>query len=205
MDLSDKQAQLERQVERGSLFTHSSISEQYAKLNELSVFLYSLIDILIKKGITPSAEIEEVVVQVRREMDGKGELLTPRIALRHDPSDEAEFIPVNCNERIPICHAVCCKLDFALTATEVEEGKVKWDLGRPYFIRKRENACCTHLNTETSGCSVYEHRPGVCRVYSCANDTRIWKDFERMELNHEWIEASLSGTSPKFRQHPMMG
>jgi hypothetical protein len=32
----------------------------------------------------------------------------------------------------------------------------------------------------------------VCRGYSCANDPRIWKDFERMELNAEWITANLS-------------
>jgi hypothetical protein len=45
---------------------------------------------------------------------------------------------------------------------------------------------------------VYADRPGVCRHYSCANDERIWKDFENMELNHEWLDANL-GDAPRIR------
>ena len=32
----------------------------------------------------------------------------------------------------------------------------------------------------------------MCRRYSCAGDTRIWKDFEAMELNEEWIREHLA-------------
>ena len=37
----------------------------------------------------------------------------------------------------------------------------------------------------------YENRPSVCKKYSCANDKRIWKDFEKMEIDREWIDENL--------------
>jgi Fe-S-cluster containining protein len=40
-------------------------------------------------------------------------------------------------------------------------------------------------------CSLYESRPSVCKKYSCANDARIWTDFERMILNDKWLEENL--------------
>jgi hypothetical protein len=57
---------------------------------------------------------------------------------------------VNCEERLHICKAACCQLDFALSVEEVESGKVKWDLGRPYFIRQDATSChYSHLNPST--------------------------------------------------------
>ncbi len=40
---------------------------------------------------------------------------------------------------------------------------------------------------------MYEARPSTCKGYSCATDARIWKDFEKMELNTEWLSENLSG------------
>jgi hypothetical protein len=46
---------------------------------------------------------------------------------------------------------------------------------------------------------VYEDRPQVCRAYTCAGDERIWKDFDNMVLNEEF----LNGRSPqRFRFNP---
>ena len=41
------------------------------------------------------------------------------------------------------------------------------------------------------GCQIYEQRPNPCRMYSCEHDDRIWKDFDAMELNDEWIAEYL--------------
>jgi Fe-S-cluster containining protein len=117
---------------------------------------------------------------------------------RSEEVQQAE-VKVNCGERMPICHSICCKLDFPLTAEEIESGKVRWDLGRPYHIRHGEDGHCVHRNQESGFCGVYEDRPGICRTYSCAGDARIWKDFEKMELNAEWLEEHLKG-----RDQPQM-
>ena len=42
---------------------------------------------------------------------------------------------------------------------------------------------------------IYDDRPSPCRQYSCVGDDRIWKDFDAMELNQEWIDDRL-GTGP---------
>jgi hypothetical protein len=47
-----------------------------------------------------------------------------------------------------------------------------------------------HNDRRTGGCTVYADRPAICRRWSCANDARIWKDFERMELNVAWLSTN---------------
>lgn len=123
----------------------------------------------------------------------------PGIAFRVDPAGQQEtVVEVDCEARMPICHAVCCKLNFALTPPEVESGTVKWDLGFPYLIRHEANGYCTHCDMGNGRCAVYDGRPGVCRRYSCANDPRIWSDFEAMELNEDWIREHLGNQSRIF-------
>jgi hypothetical protein len=90
---------------------------------------------------------------------------------------------------MPICQAVCCKLEFALTREEVLAGRVQWDLAHPFFVDRAANGYCVHNDRRTGGCMVYADRPSICRRWSCANDPRIWTDFERMELNVDFLSA----------------
>jgi Fe-S-cluster containining protein len=194
---------LERQVGRGSLFTHTALSRHSARINEIESFLFAIIDVLTNKGITPSDDLKKAVEEVRKEMMDKGELSNPGLSIRVDDNLNTEFIPVNCNERMHICKAVCCQLTFALSVEEIEVGKVRWDLGNPYMIRQEKNCYCTHINKENKRCDIYEHRPSVCKKYSCAADGRIWTNFEKMELNSEWINANIKESKPHFIRAPM--
>jgi Fe-S-cluster containining protein len=190
---------LERQVERSSFFTHTALGRTAMRLGEVESFVYGLTDLLLAKGVLSSDEVTAAVQDVRQEVASKGEIPEPGVALRIDEPEAAQrpVVQVNCAARMHICHAICCQLDFALTSAEVESGKVKWDLGRPYFIRHEAHGFCTHNDRRTGGCSVYADRPVVCRSYSCANDTRIWKDFDKMELNVEWLTENLKARSPR--------
>lgn len=185
--------ELQRQVERASLFTHTALGESFSRTSEGRAFLYGLADVLLAKGYVNETELTAAVDNVRAELTQRGELSGPGVMVRIDTEDGSgeQTIEVDCSARMHICKAVCCRLDFALTVPEVESGKVKWDLGRPYFIRHSANGCCTHQDLKGGSCSVYADRPGVCKRYSCAKDTRIWKNFEQMELNTEWIEQHL--------------
>jgi Fe-S-cluster containining protein len=192
--------ELERQVERGSFFTHTAIGHTALRLGEVESFVYGMIDVLMTKGVVAADELKAAAEKVRKELVDRGDVPHVGVALRVDEIDEAEpaqptFVPVNCAERMHICHAVCCQLDFALSQEEVEAGQVKWDLGRPYYIRHGANGFCVHNDRQTGCCGVYEHRPAVCKGYSCAHDRRIWKDFENMELNVEWLTEHFTGDS----------
>ena len=182
---------LEDQVLRGNLFTHTAIGKQAERINEVESFVYGLIDVLIEKGKIQQDELADVTAKVRQEMYEKGEAAHAGVQLRIDAKKDTVFTPVNCDERMHICHGICCKLNFALSPEEVESGKIKWDLGQPYHIRHKKSGFCTHLDENKRCCSIYDDRPKVCRKYSCAGDTRIWKDFEKMELNTQWIENNL--------------
>jgi Fe-S-cluster containining protein len=186
---------LDHQMERASLFTHTALSRCSMRVNEVESFTYGLLDILLEKGVVTPDEIKIKVEKVQEEAMASGDSAGPGLALRIDGPDAAvqPDVIVNCAERMPICHSICCKLDFPLTAEEIECGKVRWDLGRPYHIRHGEDGHCVHRNQESGFCGVYENRPGICRTYSCAHDTRIWKDFKNMELNKEWLEQHLQG------------
>jgi Fe-S-cluster containining protein len=100
--------------------------------------------------------------------------------------------------RIHVCKAVCCRLAVTLSGPEVEAGKLRWDLGRPYRLRRDADGQCAHLARETATCGVYDDRPLPCRQYTRATDARIWSGFESMELNHAWLDAHLKTDEPEL-------
>jgi Fe-S-cluster containining protein len=197
----DSLHRLERQVERASFYTHTAIGQNAIRLGDVEGFVFGLIDVLVEKRLVTVEEVEAAIEKVKTEMAEKDDYPSANVAMRIDPesAEETPFVPVNCAERMHICKAICCKLHFALSQEEIESGKVKWDLGQPYYIRQETNGFCAHNDRQTGGCSIYSDRPRICRTYSCANDERIWKDFENVEFNHEWLEANLNNPSqPHF-------
>ena len=197
--------EIERQVERSGFFTHSSFSNQAERINEIESFLYGLIDSLIEKRILDKGEFEETVKMVRDEILTKKEHLHAGIAISVDGNDkEANYPPINCEERIHLCKAACCRLHFALTVNEIENGKAKWDLGQPYFIRQSKDGYCTHIHGGKHQCTIYNDRPKICRKYTCADDKRIWTDFEKMELNSDWLDTNLGERKLKMQEIYML-
>jgi Fe-S-cluster containining protein len=198
--------ELARQVERASLFNHASLDRVATRASGIESQLHELVELLRQKGIVAGTELAAPVPEAPGEPDGPavGEEPTPAaaqwpsFALRTDGPAAKPAREVNCAERMHVCHAVCCKLSFALSAQEVDAGKVRFDVGFPYMIRHDSDGSCTHNDRSTGFCGVYADRPGVCRHYSCADDERIWKDFDGMELNHEWLDANL-GDAPRIR------
>jgi Fe-S-cluster containining protein len=199
--------ELALQVERASLFNHASLDRVATRASGIESKLDELVDLLREKGIVTGTELAAPAPETPGEPDdpAAGEeppapapAQWPSFALRAGGATARPAQQVNCAERMHVCHAVCCKLSFALSAEEVDAGKVRFDVGFPYMIRHDSDGYCTHNDRSTGSCGVYADRPGVCRHYSCANDERIWKDFENMELNHEWLHANL-GDAPRIR------
>ncbi len=188
----DELRELERQVERGNLFAHTVFTEQATRANQTEAVVNGLIDLLVRLDVVQAEDVVAAVETTRKEIADAGRHATLDVAIRVD--GEAPPVPaeaIDCEARIPYCKAVCCRLRFALTVEEIESGPVKWDLGRPYFNRHGANGYCHQMDDETFGCNVYDERPLVCRQYSCAGDTRIWKDFDAMEINQEWIDGHV--------------
>ena len=196
--MADELRDLERQVERGNLFAHTALGEQALRVNESEAILNGLVDYLVEQGHVDSDGLLAKVESARAEVAANRDVAGTGVALRVDAeAGSRPWRAVNCEERLPICQAACCRLRFALSADEVESGQLRWDLGQPYFNRQRDGYC--HCNDPaTRACTIYDERPSVCRAYSCADDPRIWKDFDAMELNHEWIEAHCGSAELSF-------
>lgn len=195
---------LDRQAERGAFYVQETFSRFADKINEIQAVLQVVMDALIQHGVLEPAKTSHLIDEVFQKISQNKEGLHPEIALRVD-QENVQIELVNCEERLHICKAVCCKMDFALSTQEVESGKIKWDLGRPYFIRREKEGYCTHIAHQQKCCTIYNDRPLSCRSYSCANDPRIWKDFEKMELNEEGIKKNLADKKVRLRATSALG
>lgn len=188
--MPDRLEELEAQIERGNLFAHSALTEQAARINEAAAVVNGLVGLLVGQGLIQGDELIKVVDSVREQTEKAGQHANLGIAVRRDEPVQEEP-PIDCAARIHVCKAACCRLHFALSVEEIENGPLKWELGHPYFNRHNTNGYCHQWE---GGCQIYDERPSVCRLYTCRDDDRIWKDFDAMELNHEFIDANLSGT-----------
>lgn len=194
-------AELERQVERGSMFTQAVFQKSFSRLSTVEAMVHELLSVLEEKGVVSADDLPgAAAIAAQEEAREAAEpepkdptMRWPAIAIRVEPTEPAQLEPVDCDARMSICHAVCCKLKFALSNDEIEQGLVKWDIGHPYIIRQNSDGYCCHNDAGSGGCTIYNDRPNLCRRYSCRGDKRIWKDFDNMVLNQPWIDEHISG------------
>ena len=184
---------IQKDLSSGLLYTHSRINANTSKTLESTSFLYALIELLIEKGILTTEELDERKRQVAERLVKK--FVDSGLGLMYqDPEfDKYTFdheADVDCESRLDVCKAVCCKLPFALSKQDVEEGIIRWEFGRPYLIAHEDDGYCVHLDRNTYKCTVREHRTVPCRGFDCRNNKRwhVWDDYEKKILNPELEE-----------------
>jgi Fe-S-cluster containining protein len=181
-------------VRRGFLRSSLLLDEARADLVALAKGIDAVVGLLVDKGLVAREEIEDALAKAapaavepllaegrrgRVQLDDGGDKYTA-------PNAE-----VDCAARIPHCKAACCALQVPLGAGDLEEGHLRWQLDRPYLLRKADDGRCEHQDRKTGFCGDYDHRPRHCRAYSCATDTRIWRDFDKMIPNEKGLRALL--------------
>jgi Fe-S-cluster containining protein len=175
---------IESRVAKGLRVAVDVGSKAHAAAQTLGIDLYALIELLIAKGVVHLHEFEERKKALAPELEASAF----KVEQAHDEDkyniDPTRLPSINCAERMHLCRGHCCRLVFGLTASDLAEGVVRWEYGRPYRIRHRaEDDRCVHQDPEDLHCTVYENRPAICRTYSCIEDKRIWLDFEKMIPN----------------------
>jgi hypothetical protein len=191
--------QFRQEVAEGLLYVHSRANANTSKLLEVASFSYALMELLMERGLISIEELDERKRVVGERLLEKFTEKGMGVALTKDGTDKyacQSTVAIDCENRIPLCRAACCRLRFALTLQDVEEGRVKWDLGRPYMIRHDPDGYCHHLDRQRQGCGIYEQRPVVCRGYDCRKDTRIWADFEIRVVSPELENLFPKGEAP---------
>jgi Fe-S-cluster containining protein len=183
-------SKIHKDLSSGLLYTHSRINANTTKNLEAASFLYALIELLNEKGLLTIEELDERKKQVAERLVKR--FIESGLGLMYqDPEyDKYAFdkeADVDCESRLEICKAICCKLPFALSKQDVEEGTIRWEFGRPYLIAHGDDGYCVHLNRNTYKCTVREHRTVPCRGFDCRDNEkwRIWLDYEKKILSPE--------------------
>jgi hypothetical protein len=144
------------------------------------------------KGLITFEELDDRQQVVRKRLVKKfAEQGMGVVVLQDFKQDKYKFkeeVEIDCNSRVHLCEAACCKLDLALSMQDIQEGIVKWELGRPYMIARDADGYCRHLDRTCKRCAVWPHRPIPCRGNTCRNDSRIWLDFDKRIVNPNLCE-----------------
>ncbi len=188
---------LRQEVAAGLVYAHYRANANSSRTLGAEAGVDALADLLVERGILTREEVaarrraEEERLAASYQSAGLGVI---RIETDVDKYAVGPGAVVDCDSRIHLCRAACCRLHFALTQQDVEEGIVKWQFGVPYIIRQKEDGYCVHLDDGTCGCGIYHARPIPCRVYDCRADDRIWTDFEARVPSPKL--ATLLGKAP---------
>ncbi len=176
--MSDEKASRE-DLEDAARFQHQLAMQTKLDLSDTTSRLHGLIEELVAAGVVSMRKLEERTQKTRAD---ERERTSKQAAVHVGPTSDkyaATDLPqIDCASLLHLCKARCCKLSFALTFQDLDEGIVKWEYRLPYIIRQRADGYCTHADAETKRCDVYAHRPIVCRQYDCRKDKRVWTDFE---------------------------
>jgi Fe-S-cluster containining protein len=190
--------ELRQEVATGLLYCHHRANANTTKTLDAAAFTYAVIDLLIEKGVLTEDELNERKRQVAKELVAQFNTAGMAVELQDSAIDKYRFEgspPIDCENRVHLCKAACCRLRFPLSRQDLEEGVVKWELPRPYLIARRADGYCRHLEQGGCGCTIYEQRPLPCRAYDCRNDARIWADFEKRIVSDK-LDEIFAETTP---------
>src|SRR5262250_1562695 len=183
---------LRQELADGLLYIHSRLSENTKSTLEAASFLYALVELLSEQGLISIDKLDERKTEVAKRLAKKNSDKGVGVLLQEPEYDKYTFegeAKIDCENRVHLCRAACCRLPFALSKQDVQEGTVHWDLGQPYLIAQDETGYCTHLDRGCYRCTVHERRPVPCRGYDCRRDRRIWLDFEGKVINPDILTA----------------
>lgn len=178
---------------QGLRYSHVRINSNTSKTLESSSFLYALIELLNEKGIITIQELDERKKQVADRLVKKFVTSGIGMVFQDSEDDKYEFAQqacLECDTRLSVCRAACCKFPFALSKQDVEEGIIRLDFGHPYMIAHDASGYCVHLDKSTYKCKVYENRPIPCRGFDCRDNHnwQVWEDFQNLKLSGKIIQ-----------------
>jgi len=173
---------IRREVARGLRYAHLRSNLNTTEMIQIASLAQATREVLEERKLIAAQEVERrqavAAQRLSKEYSSKGMGVSFNQADTDKYQHKSDFV-IDCENRIQLCKAACCKLHFALSRQDVEEGIVRWDFGNPYRIAQGADSYCVHLDRERKCCSIYEARPLTCRTYDCRKDDRIWVDFDR--------------------------
>ena len=173
------------EVLRGLIYAHNRANANTAAAHEANATLHALVELLVERGVmdgeTFQARREQAAEQLRREYLERG----MAVAMQEFGVSKYEFkggAEIDCEDRLHLCKAACCRLPFALSKQDVQEGIVKWDLGQPYLNARTSRATAPIWSVARAAAPsiiIAPFRAGA----RLPEGQRIWLDFEKRVVN----------------------
>jgi hypothetical protein len=167
-------------IEEALRFVNHHTTEARLAQAEVLASIRALVDTLVSVGALPHGEYER---RRQRHLAAAARAIDEQPTVKLGPAVDKYAVgplpDIDCASLIPLCRARCCTLSVWCSAQDLDEHVVQWDYSRPYQIRKREDGYCVHSEPASRRCTIYAHRPAICRTYDCREDRRIWSDFSR--------------------------
>lgn len=170
----------------GLLYIHARINDNTKKVLDSASFLFALVELLDEKGFIAIEDLDARKKGVAARLLKKFSESCIGLVYQDPEYDKYTFkqaAEVDCRGKLDTCKAACCRIPFALSRQDVDEGVIRWNFGRPYLIAHDADGYCVHLDRNTYRCSVHEYRPVPCRGFDCSKDKRIWEKFKTSGLN----------------------
>lgn len=204
MENPEQKPAVDPDVLRGLIYAHNRANTNTAEVHHANANVQALVELLVEQGVLDpealAAHRKEAAERLQRRYIERGMAVAMQEfdVSKYDFQDGAE---IDCENRVHLCKAACCRLPLALSKEDVLEGILRWDLGRPYMIAHDKDGYCTHLERGTCRCTIHAQRPVPCRGYDCRDDARIWLDFENQVVNPrlddpDWPHCLEEETAP---------
>jgi hypothetical protein len=171
------------ELERALRHVNLLVASLRDELLSLGAQVVTLTNQLSIKGVVEESEVMKAMPEVLesvRVIDEDADLRRIDIAPTNIDKYEIGELDIPCHELLELCEARCCRLNFALTTQDLNEGRIRWDYARPYWILQRaKDGYCAHNHPDTYRCDAYGQRPAPCRDFDCRSDPRVWLDYEK--------------------------
>lgn len=192
----------------GLVYAHNRANLNTSEVHQSSATLQALVDMLVERGLIEADELDARRQTAADELRGCYVERGMAVAMQEFGVSKYDFkggATIDCESRLLLCGAACCKLPLALSHEDVREGVVEWEFGQPYMLAHDPDGYCVHLDRQTHRCGVYCQRPIPCRGYDCRTDSRIWLDFENRIINPKLHEPGWPESIQEDTQADMAG
>src|SRR5438093_12054942 len=110
--------QLRQEITGGLLYCHHRANTNTSKTLEVTAFAYALIELLIEKGLLTEDELNERKRAVGQRLVEKFNRVGMGVEIQDSQIDKYQFEggpKIDCENRIHLCKAACCRLRFSLS------------------------------------------------------------------------------------------
>ena len=176
-DAGDDAPVTDRALQGALRTTYQMLARQRLDLERVERTVEALMAAVVEANLVPEDAIDAQLADADRAVR---ERRRPEATVLLDDTADKRAVdgpPIDCASLLHLCLGRCCKLDVALSAQDLDEGKLRWRYERPYVLRQDRDGYCAHIDRGSLGCTVYADRPAMCRKFDCRNDKRIWIDF----------------------------